>query len=98
MTKGRGLHFIALSIRIALQLTFFQAGGEPTLHPQLSEVISYISRKGINAEILSNGYGLTDEMLKMYRKSGVKEILIHIDIEQVLSTFKSGYVLGIKYN
>jgi molybdenum cofactor biosynthesis enzyme MoaA len=58
------------------------AGGEPVLHPQLPEIISYITGKGIIAAMLSNGYGLTDELLIKYKKAGLKEILLHIDVFQ----------------
>lgn len=58
------------------------AGGEPSLHPQLAEVIRYIVSKGITAQILSNGLALTDERLAEYRKAGLRAIFLHIDIMQ----------------
>jgi len=38
-------------------------GGEPTMHPQLDEIIAYAHRQGIHARIISNGQKLADESL-----------------------------------
>lgn len=58
------------------------AGGEPVLHPQLNEIISYITNKGILVQMLSNGFALTPEKLKGYKRAGLKEIFLHIDKHQ----------------
>ncbi len=55
------------------------AGGEPILHPQLSEIIRYGCSKGVQMQFLSNGYALTDEKLQEYKKAGLKEVFLHID-------------------
>jgi len=58
------------------------AGGEPTMHPQLPEVIRYISQKGKLVQMLSNGYDLKDEILTKYKEAGLHKIYIHIDSMQ----------------
>jgi len=57
-------------------------GGEPTLHPDLPEIIRYISDKGIVVMLLSNGLILNDELLRTYKKAGLKIVMLHIDSKQ----------------
>jgi molybdenum cofactor biosynthesis enzyme MoaA len=57
-------------------------GGEPTLHPDLPEIIAYVKGKGIAPQILSNGYALTAEKLAAYRKAGLQEVFLHVDSMQ----------------
>lgn len=66
------------------------AGGEPSLHPKLPEVISYISQKGIMVQMLSNGFALTDKRLALYKKAGLYKIFLHIDSQQQRPDFKAG--------
>lgn len=63
------------------------AGGEPILHPQLNEIIAYITNKGIMVQMLSNGYALTPEKLASYKRAGLKEIFLHIDKHQTREDF-----------
>lgn len=69
----RNLHVITL------------AGGEPTLHPDLPEIIKYISEKGILVSLLSNGFALTDRKLKEYKEAKLTKIYLHIDANQTRS-------------
>jgi pyruvate-formate lyase-activating enzyme len=55
------------------------AGGEPVLHPDLPEIISYISTKGLTVHLLSNGFALNDELLRSYKKAGLNKIFLHVD-------------------
>lgn len=57
-------------------------GGEPTLHPQLPEVIEYAKSKGVITFVLSNGLILDDALLARYRRAGLDWVLIHIDAGQ----------------
>lgn len=66
------------------------AGGEPILHPQLNEIISYISNKGIMVQMLSNGYALTPQKLAGYKRCGLKEIFLHVDKHQKRPDFPEG--------
>jgi hypothetical protein len=72
---------LGLKLRKADTITLI--GGEPTLHPDLQEIISYISRKGIIAQMLTNGFRFLsdneDKQLKQLKKNGLVRILLHID-------------------
>ncbi|MBI5095486.1 MAG: radical SAM protein [Candidatus Hydrogenedentes bacterium] len=57
-------------------------GGEPTLHPELAEIICYIASKGIHPVILTNASRLTKELLNDYKRAGVFAIRMHIDSHQ----------------
>lgn len=76
---------LAISMRKLSTVTL--AGGEPVMHPQLNEIISYISGKGILVQMLSNGFALTPEKLKSYQRAGLKEIFLHIDKHQTRTDF-----------
>lgn len=58
------------------------AGGEPSLHPKLEEVIAYAAGKGVAVQILSNGYQLTVEKLRRYKAAGLAKVYIHVDSHQ----------------
>ncbi|MBL7893411.1 MAG: radical SAM protein [Bacteroidia bacterium] len=66
----RNLHVITL------------AGGEPSLHPKLPEVIKYIAQKGVMVQMLSNGFALTDNRLEQYKEAGLFKVFLHIDSQQ----------------
>ena len=61
-------------------------GGEPTLHPHLTEIIKHIKSKGIQAQLLTNGIILLenedDRFLDELISAGINRILIHIDVGQ----------------
>lgn len=67
MIQFRKLHSLAL------------IGGEPLLHPDLSNIIKYISNKNIHVELFSNGVLLTEAKLKELKELGVKIIFIHVE-------------------
>lgn len=77
---------LALSKRNLTLVTL--AGGEPLLHPQLEDVISYVHSKGVMVQILSNGFALTDSLLAKYKKAGLKEVFLHIDSGQKRTDIK----------
>lgn len=57
-------------------------GGEPLLHPNLLEIVEYISRKNIYVEIFTNGVLLTEEILGKLKKLKVSVIFIHVEKTQ----------------
>jgi hypothetical protein len=61
-------------------------GGEPTLHPNLAEVVSHIKKKGLLCQILTNGLIFLgeggDQYLELLIKSGVDRITLHADLGQ----------------
>lgn len=58
------------------------AGGEPTLHPDLVELVAFIKSQGIEPLVLSNGQGLTRELLVALKEAGVLGIAFHVDSNQ----------------
>jgi MoaA/NifB/PqqE/SkfB family radical SAM enzyme len=58
------------------------AGGEPLLHPQILEVISFIKAQKIKPIILTNGLALTPELLKKLKEAGLAGFTLHIDSHQ----------------
>ncbi len=55
------------------------AGGEPTLHPNLVDIVAFIRQQGIEALVLTNGHGLTRELLIELKKAGALGIAFHVD-------------------
>lgn len=64
------------------------AGGEPLLHPDITEIIKFISGMKLKSIILSNGLALTESMLKRLKESGLTGISFHIDSTQIRPEFK----------
>lgn len=58
-------------------------GGEPTLHPDLPDIIRFIESQKIFAQLLTNGIVFLDDdddiLLKECIKAGVRRVIIHID-------------------
>jgi len=55
------------------------AGGEPTLHPQLCEIIRQIKSRNYKVSLVTNGLALNREMLLRLKTAGLDVIMIHID-------------------
>ena len=64
------------------------AGGEPILHPNIVELIQFITDLGMKSMILSNGYALTEELLIKLKKAGLTGVSFHIDSTQKRPEFK----------
>ncbi len=61
------------------------AGGEPLMHPEIADVSSFLSKKGIAVGIATSGTLLDDEMTEKLKASGVSHFEISIpsvDIER----------------
>ncbi|MBN1995562.1 MAG: radical SAM protein [Anaerolineae bacterium] len=58
------------------------AGGEPLLHPQIDEIVTFISNNGLKPILLTNGVALTPERLRELKKAGLAGFTIHIDSYQ----------------
>lgn len=54
-------------------------GGEITLHPDLVEIVRRVRRRGLFAELFSNGVDLGDELLARLRRAGANVIFLHIE-------------------
>lgn len=57
-------------------------GGEPTLHPDLPEIIGYIRSLGLHAELFTNGVLLDDAMAKRLAQAGLEMAFLHIQAGQ----------------
>lgn len=58
------------------------AGGEPLLHPQIREIVSYIRELDMKPIILTNAAKLTPAFLKELKQAGLAGFTIHIDSHQ----------------
>ncbi|MFA5417107.1 MAG: radical SAM protein [Bacteroidales bacterium] len=62
-------------------------GGEPTLHPDLPEIIRYIKKKGLLCQLLSNGIKFLqddkDILLKACIEAGISRVVVHVDEGQI---------------
>jgi MoaA/NifB/PqqE/SkfB family radical SAM enzyme len=55
------------------------SGGEPTLHPDLDEIIRRIRRRGAIATLITNGYLLTADRIRRLNRAGLDYLQISID-------------------
>ncbi len=69
-------HFMLSSRRID-QITI--AGGEPTLHPDIVDIIRYFRHYVTNINMLSNGYAYSPALLDRMREAGLSCIHVHVD-------------------
>lgn len=75
-----------------LSYLIFYFQGEPYLHPQLLEMISYASRKKIYTATSTNAHYLNDEMAKKTVESGLDRMIISIDgvDQETYSSYRVG--------
>ena len=61
-------------------------GGEPTLHPELPEIVNYVKAKGLLCQLLTNGIVFLqdgkDVLLDKLIHEGLDKILVHVDSGQ----------------
>lgn len=62
-------------------LTF--AGGEPTLHPKLKDMVAYATQKQMRSSVVTNGSRLSPTLLNDLKASGLKTLFISIDSPSV---------------
>jgi len=55
------------------------SGGEPTLHPELDDIIRRIRSHGMIAGLITNGYFLTPERIHRLNEAGLQHLQISID-------------------
>jgi MoaA/NifB/PqqE/SkfB family radical SAM enzyme len=55
------------------------SGGEPTLHPDLDEIIRHAQRRHMTVLLVTNGSRLTPERCRSLRDAGVSSMIISID-------------------
>jgi MoaA/NifB/PqqE/SkfB family radical SAM enzyme len=55
------------------------SGGEPLLHPELDQIILHIRSRGSIATLITNGYLLTPDRIKLLNRAGLDHLQISID-------------------
>ena len=58
------------------------AGGDPTLHPHVVEIVRRVAAMGRKAIINTNGLGLSLEMLRAMKEAGLVGLTFHVDSHQ----------------
>lgn len=58
------------------------AGGEPLLHPQITEIVKMVADSGCKPIVNTNGIALTPELLHKLKSAGVFGFTFHIDSRQ----------------
>jgi organic radical activating enzyme len=58
------------------------AGGEPLLHPQILDIVAFITEIGIKPILLTNAMHLTPDFLQELKEAGLVGFTIHIDSHQ----------------
>ena len=77
---------IDLGLRMRNLETITLLGGEPTLHPDLIEIINYVKSKNVICEMLTNGVVFLEEsgesLLDKIIAAGLDRIVLHVDVGQ----------------
>jgi MoaA/NifB/PqqE/SkfB family radical SAM enzyme len=55
------------------------SGGEPLLHPDIEEIIRFISAKGALPWLHTNGLALTEQRLISLKNAGLKGVIVRVD-------------------
>jgi Radical SAM superfamily/4Fe-4S single cluster domain len=58
------------------------AGGEPILHPQIVDIVAYISQQKLKPFMLGNGVAHNKPLLSELRKAGLVGVGLHVDMHQ----------------
>jgi len=86
--KAKSLDEIKAEVRVIRAFrnvtTLSLSGGEPLLHPQILDIISYLRREeGVTVNMLTNGILFDDAMAQKLRTAGLDFVTIHIQNGQV---------------
>lgn len=54
-------------------------GGEPTLHPDLPEIVRRVRQCGLFVELFTNGVALDDSLLANLKRAGANVIFLHVE-------------------
>ena len=71
-------------------------GGEPTLHPQLTDIVAAIRRRGLRVALMTNGLLLDEARLANLRDAGLDLVLLHIDAGQTRPDLPSNSALAVQ--
>ncbi len=63
------------------------SGGEPTLHPQIMDIIRYYAELVDHVIIITNGYGLDQNAVTGLRRAGITGITVSLDSVDAMESF-----------
>jgi hypothetical protein len=55
------------------------AGGDPLCHPEILEVVKRIAKRGYKPIVNTNGYAMTEELMRKLKDAGMVGLTFHID-------------------
>jgi len=55
------------------------AGGEPLCHPQIVEVVRMVAERGYQPVVNTNGFAMTEDIMRKLKAAGMKGLTFHID-------------------
>ena len=58
------------------------AGGEPSLHPRIEDIIRKVKERNVHVFMTTNGVAVDQEALKRYKRGGLDFVLFHVDSGQ----------------
>jgi MoaA/NifB/PqqE/SkfB family radical SAM enzyme len=59
------------------------SGGEPTLHPDLEEIVRHTAKRGMTVLLVTNGSRLTPDRCRALKDAGVTSMIVSIDAATV---------------
>lgn len=71
------------------------SGGEPLMHPQVLDIVRWLTDEGLVAASLTNGILFTDEMAAKLADAGLKMVSLHIQEGQARPDVKDGDFRGL---
>lgn len=95
--KEVALKYIEQAAR--LKIPFINlSGGETLVYPHLTELLEYISDKGLSSAIAISGWGFDFKKLKEFTRAGVDEIYVSLNgsTEEVNAQSRDGYEMAIQ--
>ncbi|HUT85214.1 MAG TPA: radical SAM protein [Elusimicrobiales bacterium] len=65
------------------------AGGEPLCHPQITEVVKMTAERGYKPIVNTNGYSMTEDLMRKLKDAGMVGLTFHIDSLQTRNGWKN---------
>jgi len=85
-TSFKSLSSIRQDIETAMKLrklhTVTISGGEPTLHPELYQIVKMMKHYGFHVFLLTNGVLIDETYVQKLKEAGLDSILFHVDLGQ----------------
>jgi MoaA/NifB/PqqE/SkfB family radical SAM enzyme len=67
-------HLADQAVLLRPERVCLHAFGEPLLHPRIVDMVEFLSRRGLAAELVTNGELLTPELARLLRQAGLCEL------------------------